>query len=320
MRAFIAPLRISFIGGGTDMPFYYSKKDGEVISTSINKYTWVFINELKNNKLLLKYSRSELVSDNKKIKHRLIKEILKDYKYKGLEISFFGDLPNRSGLASSSSFTVALLAAMNRNKKNKPSKEYLAKKACQIEIEKLGDPIGKQDQYATSFGGLNHIIFKKKEVVVRKIIINKSFLNKFENSISLISTGYFRSAGKVLKKQSKKSEKNMHIYKEIGSLVPKFLKALKNKNLRLCGKILSKNWALKKQLDKDIYLNKFENVEKKLNKLNVYGYKLLGAGSGGYYCVMSDNKTKMKLKKIFHKNYVNLKFDTLGAREAKIIL
>ena len=318
MRAFISPLRISFVGGGTDMPFYYKKKDGAVISTSINKYTWVFVNELKNDKLLLKYSRSELVKDKKEIKHRLIKEIIKKYKYKGLEISFFGDLPNRSGLASSSSFSVALIAALEKIKKNKINKEVIADKACNIEILKLKDPIGKQDQYISSYGGLRHIKFKKNKVIVKNLNIKKNILKKFENSISLINTEHFRSARKILKKQSKKSNKNMYIYDQINSLVPKFLKSLKEGNLKLCGRILSENWELKKSLDKKIYLNKFKKIEKKLDTLNVYGYKLLGAGSGGYYCVISNNKTKKKLQKIFKNNFVSMKFDKLGVREVKI--
>ena len=118
--------------------------------------------------------------------------------------------------------------------------------------------------------------------------------------------------------RAKKANKNMYIYDQINSLVPKFLKSLKEGNLKLCGKILSKNWELKKSLDKDIYLNHFKEIEKKLDTLNVYGYKLLGAGSGGYYCVISSNKTKKKLQKLFGNNFVSVKFDKLGVREVKI--
>ena len=143
---------------------------------------------------------------------------------------------------------------------------------------------------------------------------------KFQNSISLINTGYFRSARKILKIQSKKADKNIHIYNEINSLVPKFLKSLKVGDLKLCGKILSKNWELKKKLDKNIYLNNFKNIEKKLKGMNVYGYKLLGAGSGGYYCIISNLKTKKKIKKMFGNKFVDIKFDKLGAREIKIVV
>ena len=318
MRAFISPLRISFVGGGTDMPFYYKKNDGAVISTSINKYTWVFVNKLNNDRLLLKYSKSESVKDKKEIKHRLIKEIIKKYKYKGLEISFFGDLPNRSGLGSSSSFSVALIAALEKIKKKRIDKKILAEKACDVEIIKLKDPIGKQDQYISSYGGLRYIKFKKDRVIVKNINIKKNILKKFENSISLINTGYFRSARKILNKQSKKAKKNIEIYHKINSLVPKFLKSLRKGDLRICGKILSENWELKKKLDKSIYLNHFKNIEKRLENLNVYGYKLLGAGSGGYYCVLSNFKTKMKLKNIFKNSYVDVVFEKKGVREIKI--
>ena len=114
MKGFISPLRISFVGGGTDMPFYYKKYTGEVITSAINKYTWVFINKWQNKNLLLKYSKSELVNSKKKIKHRLIKEIMINYNFKGLDINFIADLPNRAGLGSSSSFTVALLGALEK--------------------------------------------------------------------------------------------------------------------------------------------------------------------------------------------------------------
>ncbi|MBC8294895.1 MAG: galactokinase [Pelagibacterales bacterium] len=318
MKGFISPLRISFVGGGSDMPFYYKKYRGEVITSAINKYTWVLINKLQNKNLLLKYSKSELVDSKKKIKHRLIKEIMKNYNFRGLDINFIADLPNRAGLGSSSSFTVALIGALEKFKGKKINKKKLAKAACDIEIKKLKDPIGKQDQYISAFGGLCHIIFKKNNVFVKKINIEKRKILNFEKSISLINTGIFRSANKILKKQSKKAKKNEHIYHEIRNLVPQFLLALKNNDIKKCGNILKENWNLKKKLDDNVYLKKFTFIEKKLNKLGVYGYKLLGAGSGGYYCVISSQDQKKKLKKIFKKKFLSIKFDNLGAREVKI--
>ena len=318
MKGFISPLRISFVGGGTDMPFYYKKYTGEVITTAINKYTWVLINKWQNKNLLLKYSKSELVDSKKKIKHRLIKEIMKNYNFSGLDINFIADLPNRAGLGSSSSFTVALIGALEKFKGKKINKKKLAKAACDIEIKKLKDPIGKQDQYISAFGGLCHIIFKKNNVFVKKINIEKRKIINFEKSISLINTGIFRSANKILRKQSQKTKKNEHIYHEIKNLVPQFLLALKNNDIKKCGNILKENWNLKKKLDDNVYLKKFSFIEKKLNKLGVYGYKLLGAGSGGYYCVISSQDQKKKLKKIFKKKFLNIKFDNLGAREVKI--
>ncbi len=318
MKGFISPLRISFVGGGTDMPFYYNKYKGEVITTAINKYTWVLINKWQSKNLLLKYSKSELVDNKKKIKHRLIKEIMKNYNFSGLDINFIADLPNRAGLGSSSSFTVALIGALEKFKGKNINKKKLAKSACDIEIKKLKDPIGKQDQYISAYGGLCHIIFRKNSVFVKKINIQKKKILNFEKSISLINTGIIRSASKILKKQSKKAKKNKHIYHEIRKLVPKFLLALKNNDIKKCGNIIKENWNLKKKLDDNVYLKKFSLIEKKLNRIGVFGYKLLGAGSGGYYCVISNQHQKKKLKKIFKKNFLNIKFDNLGAREVKI--
>ena len=161
-------------------------------------------------------------------------------------------------------------------------------------------------------------VFKKKKVLVKKINIEKKKFLNFEKSVSLINTGIFRSANKVLKKQSKKSKKNEYIYHEIRNLVSKFLLALKKGNIKECGKILKKNWELKKKLDASVYLKKFKKIENKLDKIGVYGYKLLGAGSGGYYCILSNQKQKKKLKKIFKKKFLDIKFDSLGAREVKI--
>ena len=243
---------------------------------------------------------------------------MKSYNINGLDINFIADLPNRAGLGSSSSFTVALIGALEKFKGAKINKKKLAKEACDIEIKKLKDPIGKQDQYISAFGGLCHIIFKKDDVFVKKISIEKRKILNFEKSISLIDTGIFRSANKILKKQSIKAKKNEHVYHEICNLVPQFLLALKNNDIKKCGNILKENWNLKKKLDDNVYLKKFSFIEKKLKKIGVYGYKLLGAGSGGYYCVISSQGQKKKLKKVFKKKFLNIKFDNLGAREVKI--
>ena len=154
--------------------------------------------------------------------------------------------------------------------------------------------------------------------MVKKININRKKIKNFERSISLINTGIFRSANKILKKLSEKYKKNLNIYNQIKSLVPQFLFALKNNDIKKCGKILKNNWDLKKKLDNSVYLKKFSSIENKLNNLGVYGYKLLGAGSGGYYCVVSSQKQKKELKKIFKKKFLDIKFDSLGAREVKI--
>ena len=152
------------------------KKYAAKSTTAINKYTWVLINKWQNKNLLLKYSKSELVDNKKKIKHRLIKEIMKKYNFKGLDINFIADLPNRAGLGSSSSFTIALLGALEKFKGKKLNKKKLAEMACDIEIKKLKDPIGKQDQYISAFGGFYHITFKKNNVIVKKINIGKNYV------------------------------------------------------------------------------------------------------------------------------------------------
>ena len=149
----LAPLRISFIGGGTDIPKFYNKYGGEIFGCAINKYIWTFANKLSEKIIILKYSKSEVLKDKKKIKHRLIKQILNNYSNENIDLNFIADMPSRTGLGSSSTFAVSLITALEIISKKKINKKKIAEMASEIEINKLKNPIGKQDQYMSSFGG-----------------------------------------------------------------------------------------------------------------------------------------------------------------------
>ncbi len=185
----LAPLRISFIGGGTDIPKFYNKYGGEIVACAIDKYIWTFANKLSEKIIILKYSKSEVLKNKKKIKHRLINQILSNYSNENIDLNFIADMPSRTGLGSSSTFAVSLLTALEILSNKKINKKKIAEMACDVEIKKLKDPIGKQDQYMSSFGGLKHIKFFKNKVRIKNIYINNKNLKKFQNSLSLIFTG-----------------------------------------------------------------------------------------------------------------------------------
>ena len=297
------PFRISFAGGSSDMPYYYKKYGGKVISSSINKYMYHFINQYKNkDQTLIKYSRTELIRDNNEIKHPIVKEISKLYNIKGLDIHSIADIPKGSGLGSSSAYTVGLLHGLKYLDNQKIIKNQLAEEACYVEINKLKEPIGKQDQYAVSNGGLNIIEFKKNDTVeVKKISVSKESLKTLNNSIALVKIGDYRNASSILEKQKSNFEDgdNISYINEIQNLVNPMIKAITNTDIKEVGNLLTYNWELKKKLSKNI-TNK--NLEKKFVEIlkikNIYGGKLLGAGKSGYILFEGSRDSISKVNKL----------------------
>ena len=197
---------MSFIGGGSDLPAYYIKNKGAVISTSIKNYVYIALHPKFDNKFRLSYSKTEDVTDIKDIEHPLFRETLDFLEIKnGLEISSMADIPSKgSGLGSSSSFTVGLLNALYAYKNINPTKSMLAEQACNIEIIRCGEKIGKQDQYAASFGGLNLIEFNQNgSVDVNPLNADIEFIDEFEKNIIVFFTGITRKASSILVQQSK---------------------------------------------------------------------------------------------------------------------
>ena len=182
-------MRISFVGGGTDIKEYHANIEGSVFNASINKYVYILINKYHDKKkCILKYSKSESVNSVKDIKHPLIRNCLALTKIWGLDIHSIADIPGGTGLGSSSSFTVSLLNALYHYKNKKISKADLAKKACHVEIDLLKAPVGKQDQYAAAYGGVNTLVFKKNGNVIVKKFNNKSVIKNLKNNLLLINT------------------------------------------------------------------------------------------------------------------------------------
>jgi D-glycero-alpha-D-manno-heptose-7-phosphate kinase len=308
------PFRISFSGGSTDLPSFYRKNGGKVISTSINKYMYHFVHKFDKELIQVKYSETELVSDPKKIKHKIVNQVAKEYDISGLDINSIADIPKGSGLGSSSAYTVGLLNAVNLYNDNKLSKEMLAKKSAELEIEKLNEPIGKQDHYASTYGGVNLITFNKDDSVeVEKVTLEDQGVNFLNSALCLVKVGKTRSASSLLQNQNQSyldgSNKKFGI--EILNLVDSMYGAISNYDIKEIGKLLTENWQIKKRLSSEITNSEIEELNNSItNKSGIYGSKLLGAGGGGYLLICGEPK---EINELDNDQKVSFKFENTGS-------
>lgn len=290
-----APFRVSFCGGGSDLPSYYEKYGGCVLSTTIRKYMYLTIHKyFYKDQIVLKYSKTETVHQYEEIEHKYFKECLKEYGIMGVEISSMADIPSGTGLGSSSSFTVALLHLLHTFKGEYVSKYKLAKDACTMEIDRLGEPIGKQDQFAAAFGGLNFYEFQPNGFVnVEPIIMAPENYKKLEDNILMFYLGGVHSASDILKEQSQ-NVKNMDKTKVQMRMceITRELKAeLQKNNVDAMGELLHENWMLKKFLASGISNPLIDETYEKAMQAGALGGKLLGAGGAGFmiFYVKSEN-------------------------------
>lgn len=295
------PFRISFAGGITDLPVFYKNYGGKVISTSINKYMYHFIHKFDKELIQIKYSETEIVNDPKKINHKIVRKIAEEYDLTGLDINSIADIQKGSGLGSSSAYTVGLLNGLNTYYGKKISKHELAKISSDLEINGLGEPIGKQDQYASTFGGLNKIIFNKDESVeIEKLHLEEQVTSYLNASLILIKVGVSRSASDILKKQKKSFEEdtNTQLGLNILKLVDPMIKSILECNIKEMGQILNENWELKRKLSDQVSNQQVDELIKEINSIKgIYGSKLLGAGSSGYLLVVGEPKVLYTLNK-----------------------
>ncbi len=314
------PFRVSFFGGGSDLPAYYQKEKGAVLNTTIDKYMYISIHPFFNRKQIrLKYSKTELVDDVQHIEHPLIRESLKFLEIKGgIEITSNADVPAGTGLGSSSSFTVGLINSIHAFKGKFVSKEDLAQMACDIELVKMKDPIGKQDQYAAAHGGMNLIEFNKDEKVgVSPLNLKASLIKELEENLLMFYTKTTRKTTEILNDQTKqlKSDKIMETQKKMVDLAYEGRDLLYNNDLTSFGQLLDKNWSLKKNLSKMISNNSIDKYYEKAIENGALGGKLLGAGSGGFllfYCEPDKrDKVRSSLKDLFE---LEFKFDWQGSK------
>ncbi len=282
-----APLRMSFVGGGSDLPAFYREYGGAVVSTAINKYVFVTISRKFDNGIRVAYSRTEEVHAVAEIEHQLVRAAIQHVGIEGgIEITTVADIPSRgTGLGSSSSFTVALLNGLYAFKDKYVSADQLGKEACHIEIDICGEPIGKQDQYAAAIGGFNLLEFMSDETVVASPIICKpQTIREIKSSLLMLYTGITRSASQILRQQSLvvSNTAKQKALKRMVELCYQLRNEIQDNNVDAFGEILHENWVLKKSLTANISTSAIDEWYEIALKNGAKGGKILGAGSGGF--------------------------------------
>jgi len=281
------PLRLSFVGGGSDIKAFYSRHNGRVISSAIDKFVYIIIKERFDDKIYINYSRKEIVDHIDEIEHDLVREAMRITGLeKGVEITSLADIPSEgSGLGSSSSITVGLLHAFYAFQDKLVTAEQLADEACRIEIDIIRKPIGRQDQYAAAYGGLNEFEFSADDATkTTPIRIGNGILRKVSSSILLYFTGITRNADPILSEQkdSYADKDKFKVMCEMVSLVEPFKSALKTADMETCGKLLDMNWQLKKKMASGISNDKIQQMYEKAKHAGAIGGKIAGAGGGGF--------------------------------------
>ena len=296
-----SPLRISLGGGGTDVPSYYEKFEGSLIAAAINKYVYVTVMRPFSEGVYLKYSEIEHVDKVNEVRHPIVREALNELKLKTpqVEITTLADIPSGTGLGSSGSFTTALLKALFAHYRKSIHTKELAELACDLEINRLGEPIGKQDQYISAFGGITEFIFRRDgSVISTPLNISVNTTHDLEDNLLLFYTGLSRSAGSILKDQVSKSEsdddsmlQNLHFIKELGF---RSKKALLDGDTHLFGELMHEHWERKRSRTEGIS-NEFINDAYKFGLENgAIGGKVVGAGGGGFLMFYAGDNEKLR--------------------------
>jgi D-glycero-alpha-D-manno-heptose-7-phosphate kinase len=317
-----SPLRITLGGGGTDLASYYRQHEGFLISAAIDKYVYITLYRGFNADLLVKYSKLERVNSVDELEHPIVREAIKlvDVDWHGLEISSMADIPAGTGLGSSSTFTTALLRALHAYKRDLVSRERLAEEACDIEINRLGEPIGKQDQYISAFGGVTCFRFCRDDHVdVWPAPIAPEVRDNLEDSLVMFFTGVSRRASSILKEQNDKTKqddgemiRNLHFVKELGELS---LKALEKGDLDEFGKLMDVHWQHKKRRSGAMSNPQIDDWYELAIANGATGGKLIGAGGGGF--LLFHTKDKPKLRRAMRNcglREVRLRFDFEGTK------
>lgn len=313
------PLRISFSGGGTDMPYFYSKFSGLTVSTSIDKFVYVTVKTHPNfkEKFRLNYSETEIVNDVNKIQNLRIRETMKYFNInESIYINTISDLPYNTGLGSSSSFLVGLIHCIFILKKQKINLRKIAEIAFKIENKITNNSLGKQDHYIAAYGGLKKILYNEK-INVKKININKKKINFLNKNLLFLWTGQTRLSKGNLTKQKKNFQLNLEKLKNLKKIAFKFQYELNKEKLDIkkLGRLLDENWQIKQKFTKNIsnkYLNK---IYRKAISAGCYGGKLLGAGGGGFFLFICKKSIHKKaISEIKNCKSINFKFHPEGTK------
>ncbi len=304
-----APLRVSLAGGGSDLPAFYEQEPGEVLSFTIDKYVYIAAHELFKGGIRLSYSKTEDIDNPHQIEHPLIRETFLETNFmQAIEVGSFADVPGTgTGLGSSSAFTVALLNALSHlNGKSQSCSDmpkYLANTACKIEIERCGQLIGKQDQFASAYGGVNQIKFNSDgSTEVESLLTDDSLENFLNQCLALFYLGFGRPGSDILNDQSsnlKNKATEFQSMLELKNLVPEMRMALANKDHIHLGQLLTKGWHLKASTSASISSPQIENAFSEALELGALGGKVVGAGGGGFFLLALEPEKRASFIKNF---------------------
>lgn len=315
------PFRISFFGGGTDYPAWFEKNNGAVLATTIDKYCYLttrYLPPFFNHKHRIVYSKIEYISHFDEIQHPSVRECLKFMDINsGIEIHYDADLPARTGLGTSSSFTVGLLHTLYALNGKMPQKMQLAKDAIHVEQKMIKENVGCQDQIMASFGGFNLVEFQSgNNITVKPITINPKKVQMLNKYFMLFYTGISRTASEIAKEKIKNIPKRTQQLSEMYGMVNEAISLLNNdKDINEFGKLMHENWKLKRSLCNKISNSKIDELYEAAISAGASGGKLLGAGGGGFLLIFApperQPKIKEKLKKLL---LVPFKFESLGSQ------
>ena len=317
-----SPLRISLGGGGTDVPSYYQEHDGFLLAAAIDRYVYVTVMRPFTQGIYLKYSEIEQVKNVVEVKHPIMREVLADFKLKTpqIEITTLADIPSGTGLGSSGSFTTALIKALYAHYRKNIHPAQLADLACRIEIENLGEPIGKQDQYIAAYGGITEFNFLKNgSVTSAPLNLSVQTVHDLEDNLLLFFTGISRSAGSILSDQVEKSKikdskmvDNLHFTKDLGYRSKDAL--LNNKTIKF-GELMHEHWEHKKSRSAGMTSDFIDNAYKQALRSGAVGGKLVGAGGGGFLMFYAKDKEMLRNKMAeLGLEEVRFKFDFEGTK------
>jgi D-glycero-alpha-D-manno-heptose-7-phosphate kinase len=296
-----SPLRISLGGGGTDLPSYYREHQGFLIAAAIDKYVYITIHQTFVDELIIKYSKLEHAASAEAIQHPIIREAFKlvGIDELNIEITSMADIPAGTGLGSSGSFTTSLIKALHAYRRNLVHPHELAAQACQIEIDRLGEPVGKQDQYISAYGGVTCFRFHQDDrVEAWPLKISQEALYNLEDNLLLFFTGYSRAASVILKEQDDKSKQknksmveNLHFVKDLGM---KSQEALEAGDLRSFAELMNVHWEYKKQRSGSMTNPRIDEWYQLARRNGALGGKLIGAGGGGFLMFYTEDRTRLR--------------------------
>ena len=293
------PFRISFAGGGTDLAAFYRRQPGAVTSSAVDKYMYITVNKRFDETIRVSYAKTEIVGSVDDLQHPIVREALKlTGLTEGLEITSIADLPAGTGMGSSSSFTVGLLNALHAYAGRYTSAEQLAQEACRIEIELLGEPIGKQDQYAAAYGGLNHIQFNPDETVfVDPVISANETRVELSEHLLLLYTGVKRSASAILTKQKEDTKRKLDILSKMRDISKEMARVLQSgRRLTEFGELMHQAWLLKRSVTGGITNADVDRWYKMAREAGSLGGKLLGAGGGGFLLFFVERQNRQRVR------------------------